>query len=547
MLELWSDLGRPRQNLILYSLCLSVIAGASGVFLLGLSGWFLTSTAIFGAAGLGLSFNHFYPSSGIRAAAFGRVISRYFEQVLGHQATLGLSADLRANVFERQAQAARGTLSLPSAEMSSLIDDIEAVEAGFLRVYLPILAVITGCLLAIGFVALSGLIAAVIAVTALLLVAWYLPSRAAKRSQEASKTLTETQESARNQVAQLVDNAIELDVIGALPTLADESLISLRHVQEKRREIERPFFWLGGITAATSGCVILLIFVFSGPTPGAVALSAGAALAVLAAFDASGAMVKAIDAAPRSAASAARLKDRLNRSSPVNQASEYGAEANAVFPLVARGLHVRPSDNGPLLGPYDIFVETGTVTIITGASGSGKTTLLEALSRLQPIESGALSYGGRPASEWRTAALLEDIALVPQIPGFLDGSLRDQFKLAKPNVSDHEIKAALKIACADDFTSTQAGDLDRSFSRFQTNFSGGELRRISLARALVSEPRILLLDEPFAGLDLLTAQTLAHRLEDWAYTGDRALIIIQHEDISYTWSKLKPSSKIIWA
>ncbi|MEO1642786.1 MAG: hypothetical protein AAFR74_05570, partial [Pseudomonadota bacterium] len=268
MLKLWSDLGGPRRNLILYSLCLSIIAGASGVFLLGLSGWFLTSTAIFGAAGLGLSFNHFYPSSGIRAAAFGRVISRYFEQVLGHQATLGLSADLRAKVFERQAKAARGTQSLPSAEMSSLIDDIEAVEAGFLRVYLPIVAVIAGGLLAIGFVALSSLISAVIAVAALLLVAWYLPARAAKQSQEASKTLAQKQERARNQVAQLVDNAIELDVIGALPTVADESALSLDDILDKRRKIERPFFWIGGITAATSGCVILLIFLFSGPTPG---------------------------------------------------------------------------------------------------------------------------------------------------------------------------------------------------------------------------------------------------------------------------------------
>ena len=545
MLKLWSDLGRPRRNLILFSIGLSVIAGASGVFLLGLSGWFLTSTAVFGAAGLGLSFNHFYPSSGIRAAAFGRVISRYFEQVLGHQATLGLSADLRAKMFERQAKATRGTQSLPSAEMSSLIDDIEAVEAGFLRVYLPIVAVIAGCVLAVGFVLLSSFFSAVIAFAALLIVAWYLPARAAKRSRAIAETLTDNQESARNLVAQLVENAIELDVVGALPALSEQSARRLDDVLEQRRTVERPFLWLGGMAAATSGCVILLIFLLAGNSLGAVALAAGAALAVLAAFDASGAMVKAIDAAPRSAASAARLQDRLNRTSSIQQPLTKPEKTDELFPLIAQQLFVRPAENGPVLGPYDLNISAKTVTIMSGPSGAGKTTLLEALCRLHPIETGVLSFGGRPAQQWRTASLLQAISLVPQIPSFLDGTLRDQFELAKPDVTDDQILTALKIACADDFIDSASGDLKKAFQTFQTHYSGGELRRISLARALVAQPQILLLDEPFAGLDFITARTLARRLEDWANKGDRALVIIQHEDIGYTWADLTYARKTI--
>ncbi|MEM7492211.1 MAG: ATP-binding cassette domain-containing protein [Pseudomonadota bacterium] len=545
MLKLWSDLGRPRQNLILFSVGLSVIAGASGVFLLGLSGWFLTSTAIFGAAGLGLSFNHFYPSSGIRAAAFGRVISRYFEQVLGHQATLGLSADLRAKLFERQAKATRGTQSLPSAEMSSLIDDIEAVEAGFLRVYLPIIAVIAGCVLAAGFVLLSSLFSAIIAFAALLIVAWYLPARAAKRSRAIAETLTNNQESARNQVAQLIENAIELDVVGALPALSEQSARSLDDVLEQRRTVERPFLWLGGVAAATSGCVILLIFLLADNSPEAVALAAGAALAVLAAFDASGAMVKAIDAAPRSGASAARLHDRLNRTSTIQQPLTKAEKQVEIFPVIAQDLYLRPAENGPLLGPYDLNISANSLTVISGPSGAGKTTLLEALCRLQPVEKGLLTYGGRAAQDWRTASLLQAISLVPQIPSFLDGTLRDQFELAKPDVSDDEILNALRTACADGFVHLEAGDLGKAFQAFQTHYSGGELRRISLARALITQPQMLLLDEPFAGLDPITARTLARRLEDWAKNGDRALIIIQHEDIGYTWSDLNYSNKTI--
>ncbi|MEO1642840.1 MAG: ATP-binding cassette domain-containing protein, partial [Pseudomonadota bacterium] len=281
------------------------------------------------------------------------------------------------------------------------------------------------------------------------------------------------------------------------------------------------------------------------PTPGAVALSAGGALAVLAAFDASGAMVKAIDAAPRSAASAERLQDRLSSSSLIRQPNTEPKTQAYVFPLIAKDLRIRPAEGGPLLGSYNLNITPSSVTLISGASGAGKTTLLEALSRLQPIETGQLSYGGRKAQDWRTASLLQAVILVPQIPSFVDGTLRNQFELAKPDVSNHEIIDAVKTACANEFIDVASGDLETAFQAFQTSYSGGELRRLSLARALIIQPQILLLDEPFAGLDLRTARKLARRLEDWAHKDDRALVIIQHEDIGYSWSQLEYSEKMI--
>ena len=85
-------LGRPAKRRFALALLLSALAGASSIILLGLSGWFLTAAAVAGSAGAGYVFNHLYPSAGVRAAAFSRVLTKYGEQLIGHDATLSLSA-----------------------------------------------------------------------------------------------------------------------------------------------------------------------------------------------------------------------------------------------------------------------------------------------------------------------------------------------------------------------------------------------------------------------------------------------------------------------
>ncbi len=129
MIKLWIRLGKPGQTQFASALGLAALSGASAVFLLGLSGWFLTAAALAGLAGTGLIFNHLFPSAGVRAAAFSRVLSRYGEQLVGHDATLKLSATLRPQLFSAGALSMRGLTPLASADLSLLLDDVEAAES----------------------------------------------------------------------------------------------------------------------------------------------------------------------------------------------------------------------------------------------------------------------------------------------------------------------------------------------------------------------------------------------------------------------------------
>jgi len=531
MLKLWRALGRPARMRFGLALLLSALAGASSVILLGLSGWFLTAAALAGVSGAGYVFNHLYPSAGVRGAAFSRVLTRYGEQLVGHDATLSLSARLRPDLFAAGAATQRGFTSMPAKELSTLIDDVDAAEAGFLRVFSPAAAVISGAAVAIGFVFASDWLTGLIALAAFLCTGWAFPLRAVKRSHRAAEHLAQQAETARESAARLVENAVELDVIGALGPEASAARQSLDRQLAARDAIEAPYRNLGAFTATAGLALALLVLWRASMTGSGIAIATGAALALMAAFESTGAMLKVFDANARSGLAATRLATRLNQREASWDPPLDSAEPLAtLFPLVANDLMTQAAPTAPMIGPLSFTIETGMLVQVIGPSGSGKTTLAETLMRLQPVSPGMLSYASVPAESVRIASVLERMSISPQFPAFLPGTLAEHLRLGAPEAPDEALWAALKAACADGFVSAREVGLNVRFEDGNPPYSGGELRRIGLARALLANPEILILDEPFAGLEPALAHQLAANLTDWARVAPRSLVLLAHKE-----------------
>lgn len=543
MLNLWRVLGRPARIRFLLALLLSALAGASSVILLGLSGWFLTAAAMAGVAGAGYVFNHLYPSAGVRAAAFSRVLTRYAEQLVGHDATLSLSARLRPQLFAASAATQRGFTSMPAKELSALIDDVDAAEAGFLRVYSPAAAVIAGMLVALGFVFVSDWLTGLIALAAFACSGWAFPAIAVRQSHQAALHLARQAEIAREQTSRLVENAVELDIIGALAMEADTARQSLEQQLAARDAIEAPYRNLGAFTA-TIGLALALLVLWRAELVGSgIAMATGAALALMAAFESTGAMLKVFDARARSGVAAERLAARLAQTEaswdpPLDQATPL----QGLFPLTASGLVTQAADTAPSVGPLNFTLQPGMLVQVLGPSGSGKTTLAETLMRLHPISAGTLTYAGVTASNVRIASVLERMAASSQFPAFLPGTLAEQLRLAAPEADEEAMWIALHTACADDFVRDKETGLGTRFEEGNPPFSGGELRRIGLARALLAAPDILILDEPFAGLEPALAGRLADSLTAWAGEAPRTLILLGHKETTQAFNGLEPLS-----
>ncbi|MEZ5921321.1 MAG: ATP-binding cassette domain-containing protein [Parvularculaceae bacterium] len=530
MLTLWQTLSAPAGRRFILALSLSALAGAAGVILLGLSGWFLTAASLAGAAGAGFTFNHLYPSAGVRAAAFTRVLARYGEQLVGHDATLALSARLRPALFEAAARSGRGMTAMETKELSALIDDVDEAEAGFLRVLSPAAAVAASILVALCFTFAADFYAGMTAIAAIVIFAILLPRRAVEQSNQAASNLNAETESARGEVAGLVENAIELDILGALPAAADSACKRLDRALAKEDKIEAPFRAIGALGSAAGLLLALLLINRASESETGLAIAVGAALSLIAAFDASAAMVKIFDAVSRSRFAVQKLNARLSVADAPWEAPRASSVAlQTIFPLSAEALVVKAGDRAPVIGPLSFTISPGEVLQIIGPSGCGKTTVAETLMRLHPLAGGGLLYAGVASQKIRIAAALQRIAMSPQFPSFLPGTLEDQLRLAAPAATDTEIQSALATACIDQVVTAKSKGLQTEFDEGGAQFSGGELRRLGLARALLVNPELLVLDEPFAGLDAPLAKKLADKLASWMREEKRALVILAHE------------------
>ncbi|MEP1943128.1 MAG: ATP-binding cassette domain-containing protein, partial [Sulfitobacter sp.] len=171
---------------------------------------------------------------------------------------------------------------------------------------------------------------------------------------------------------------------------------------------------------------------------------------------------------------------------------------------------------------FSACVDRGETVAITGPSGSGKSTLLLAIAGLYPIATGAITVGGMAISKRDEASLRRDVALLPQRSALMAGSVADCLRLAAPDADEATLWAVLEAVQLAALLKSREG-LATMIGPRGDGLSGGEARRLVLARALLRNPQVLLLDEPTEGLDKATAKSV---LEGVRETLPHAAILI---------------------
>ena len=168
----------------------------------------------------------------------------------------------------------------------------------------------------------------------------------------------------------------------------------------------------------------------------------------------------------------------------------------------------------PSLSDASFSIRKGERIGIIGGTGSGKTTLVSLILRLYDATSGTVSVDGRDVRDWKRSALRSRIGYVQQKALLFRGTIRDNISWGKPDASDAEIEAALKAAEAYDFVMEKKGSLASPVEEGGKNLSGGQRQRLSIARALVRKPEILILDDSSSALDFATEARLRHNLSE---------------------------------
>jgi ATP-binding cassette subfamily C protein CydC len=180
----------------------------------------------------------------------------------------------------------------------------------------------------------------------------------------------------------------------------------------------------------------------------------------------------------------------------------------------------------PALDGLSFDLPAGRRVALVGPSGAGKTTLLNLLCGFWPVQPGELCLDGRDLGAGDPEAARRWLAVVPQAPYFFNASLRDNLRLARPAASDADLAQALAQAQLHDFVAALPAGLDTPLGEHGLRLSGGERQRLALARALLQEAPLLVLDEPTANLDPLTERAVLAAL--LAAAAGRTLLLITH-------------------
>lgn len=451
----------------------------------------------------------------VRALAIGRGVCRYADRLLGHDAVLSAVAGLRARIYAALVpQAPAGASAFRGGELlTRLVDDVDAAQDLLLRCVVP--AAVAG-LVGFGAVGLSAALlpgAGAVLAVGLFVAALLVPLLTLAVSRRSGGSLAAAREELSVRTLDLTDGAADLAAFGATgPALGRARRASAALGRLERRRA----FAVGAATAATllvqgattvGVTVVALDATASGALPET--LLAVLALTALTAFEATGPLPAAARRFAEIRASARRLAAVLDGEPAVAEPDEPVPAPQPPVTVELSGIGARYGAEGrPALDGVDVRLEPGQRVALVGPSGSGKSTLLAVLLRFVDYERGRATIGDHDMRALHGDDVRALITGMSQDAHVFHATIRENLRLAKPDAAQAELAAAARRARLLDWIESLPDGWETVVGESGAALSGGQRQRLVLARALLADPPVLLLDEPTEGLDPATADAL---------------------------------------
>ena len=521
---------RPQARWMVLATVLSAVATLAHVALLATSGWFVTAMAVAGLAGA--LMNYFLPAAMIRGFAIVRILGRYAERLVGHEATLRFVAGLRPWLFDRLERAAPASSDgLRHGDMlTRLRGDIDRLEQAFLRVLAPVASVVLVGLPVLLFLGwYDGRMALVVGLFALL-AGIVLPAWLHHRDTAPAVRLVEGNAQLNTALVEEVEGLAELAIYDPQRHHRTATLAaSGRLVADERQLARDAALSNAGIQLAANGSAVTIAAIGL-PLVAAGQLSVPElpmlALLALAAFEAVAPLPLVFTALAAVRASARRVFELADRPAPVVDPPEAAA-VTGPGGLVLRGIGFRyPGAASDTLDDVSLDLAPGRRVAIIGASGSGKSTLAEIVAKLRVPGRGDIRLGDVPWASIDGDTVRRHVSLLVQHDHLFSTTIRDNLLLARPEADIDALREACRVAQVLAFIEQQPDGFETPVGALGRELSGGEARRLLLARTLLCRRPILVLDEPTEGLDGTTEKNLLDAL--FEQQGDMAILLLTH-------------------
>ncbi|HHF5222242.1 TPA: cysteine/glutathione ABC transporter ATP-binding protein/permease CydC [Haemophilus influenzae] len=515
---------------LILGLVLMILGLGSSMGLLTVSGCFLAATAI---AGLGTLFNFFYPSASVRGLAIGRTVMRYFEKIVTHDATFRILSKLRVQVFEKIIPLSPAVLNRyrNSDLLNRLVSDVDTLDSLYLRLLAPFFTaafVIIAMTIGLSFINIPLALGLGLFLLILLII---IPTIFYRLGQQFGERLIQARTTYRTQFLEFIQAQAELLLFNAEDKLKEKMSVTEKTWQEDQAKEAKLSGFSTALVLFLNGLLISGMLWFAsnadfGTDEYRTAYIALFTFAALAAFEIIMPLGAAFLHIGQVIAAAERVTEIIEQKPLVefNGNEEFETKVRLIS---AKNLNFSyPEQETLVLKNLTLDLEQGKKIAILGKTGSGKSSLLQLLVRNYDANQGELLLAEKPISTYSENTLRNQICFLTQRVHVFSDTLRQNLQFASADeISDKKMIEVLhqvglsKLLEQEDSLNLWLGDGGRPLS-------GGEQRRLGLARILLNNAPILLLDEPTEGLDRETERQILRLILQHAE--NKTLIMVTH-------------------
>ncbi|EML4683274.1 TPA: cysteine/glutathione ABC transporter ATP-binding protein/permease CydC [Citrobacter amalonaticus] len=508
---------------------LAIITLLASIGLLTLSGWFLSASAVAGFAGI-YSFNYMLPAAGVRGAAITRTAGRYFERLVSHDATFRVLQHLRIHTFSKLLPLSPAGLARyrQGELLNRIVADVDTLDHLYLRVISPLVgAFVVIMVVTIGLSVLDVTLACTLG-GVMLLTLFIMPPVFYRAGKTTGQNLTHLRGQYRQQLTSWLQGQAELTIFGASDRYrAQMEATELQWHEAQRRQSELTALSQALMLLIGAIAILLMLWMSAGGVgdnaqPGA--LIALFVFCALAAFEALAPVTGAFQHLGQVIASAMRITELTEQKPEVTFPTDVSDVPDQVTLTLRDVSFSYPEQAQKALDSLSLQVNPGEHIAILGRTGCGKSTLLQLLTRAWDPQQGEILLNGCSIATLNEATLRKTISVVPQRVHLFSATLRDNLLLAAPDASDDQLTDTLRRVGLEKLLD-DAG-LNSWLGEGGRQLSGGELRRLAIARALLHDAPLMLLDEPTEGLDATTESQMLELLAE--VMRDKTLLMVTH-------------------
>jgi ATP-binding cassette subfamily C protein CydC len=539
MKDLWFflKLFKAHSGWLAGGIVLSLLTALASIALLTLSGWFISASAIAGLIALdgsALIFNFTLPAAQIRALAITRTLGRYGERLVTHEATFRVLAGIRSWFFQQLIPLVPGRLSVMRSGdlLSRMTADIDAMDALYLRLLAPAVVAALGVTAVTVFLAFYAPAVSLTTGLMLLIASVWVPWIFNRLGRAGAEEIVVLAANFRIRQLDMIQGLADLIANRAYGRFSDflgqfsGLMINIQRRNNRLSAISSAFTLLLSQITLLMALVLAAIAFQDG-------LLSGADLAlvifcVIAAFELVMPLPPALQMLGKTRKAARRIRQVAEMPPAITKPAQPLALPDR-YDVQLNDVSFRyPGQQEQALKNINLNIPQGGKIAIIGPSGSGKTTLLQLLMRYYDPEQGRVLMAGQDIRQFDDDELMSCFGVLSQRSQLFAATIRENLLLAKPDASPVELNAAVKAAGLESFVGYLPEGLETWVGESGVKVSGGEARRIALARLYLKNAPVLILDEPTEGLDRDTERDVFKALAEFAI--DKTVVMVTHRE-----------------